>query len=298
MKPASTIILILFLVVGICGVVYAGPAEVQSIQISPAETAIGQRPQIIGSISGGSVRGEVTVIAVVVLPDHTVKSWTWKNIVLGPGEVKKITVPQEYEAKLAGVYKVDFNIYSKDMRPIHRLSRTFVVKEASEQTAVAAGQPKPAKEAAGAAETRRFGIGAFGNAANPAGGATIVVWSSKFAGLQGSYSTGKFTTVEGRLLFRLPLSSGFNPYLGIGYASVSTERTVEILNQKATFRDEGVSGVVGVELPLSRSLVGYAEVCGANIDLKKIVGNGTISGTASVKYAPVSVGAGIIWYLF
>jgi outer membrane protein W len=80
--------------------------------------------------------------------------------------------------------------------------------------------------------------------------------------------------------------------------AVSTERTVEVVGEKATFRDSGISGAVGVEIPLGKNTVGYAEISGADIDLKKDVTSGGTSGTASVKYAPVTVGLGIVWYLF
>lgn len=202
---------------------------------------------------------------------------------------------------MAGTYKVDFNVYTKDMRPLHRLSRSFVAIDAKQPAAEPkkrAGAAAAAGEAGAAAGAHYLGIGAYANTVNTAGGATLLVWSSSYVGLQGSYSAGNFTTTEGRLLVRFPLSSGISPYIGVGYLSVATERTVEVLGEKATFRDNGVSGVVGVEVPLSKNIVGYAEISGANINLKKEINNGVVSGTASVKYSPVTVGVSLVWYLF
>jgi hypothetical protein len=147
-------------------------------------------------------------------------------------------------------------------------------------------------------ENRHVGVGIYANTLNGAGGAMILLWPFKYVGLQGSYTTGSFTITEGRVLARLPLSSGINPYLGAGYLIVNTERSVELINVREKFQDKGVSGVIGVEIPLSRRLSGYIEVCGASIDLKKEIRTGTVTGTASVKYAPVSIGIGIAYFLF
>jgi hypothetical protein len=55
---------------------------------------------------------------------------------------------------------------------------------------------------------------------------------------------------------------------------------------------------VGVEVPLGRRVYGYLEVSGAKIDLHETVTNGAQTVEASVKYAPVTIGAGIVFYLF
>ena len=126
----------------------------------------------------------------------------------------------------------------------------------------------------------------------------MILWPFKYVGLQGSYTVGSFTITEGRVLARMPLSSGINPYLGVGYLNVSTEKSVNIINVKEKFQDSGVSGVIGVELPLGKDFFGYVEICGASIDLKKEVTSGSITGTASVKYSPVSIGLGLVYFLF
>ena len=126
----------------------------------------------------------------------------------------------------------------------------------------------------------------------------MILWPFKYVGFQGSYTAGSFTITEGRVLVRLPLSSGINPYLGVGYLNVKTEETVEVINTRETFQDSGPSGVVGVEIPLGKDFYGYVEICGSSIDLKKEVTNGPITGTASVKYSNVSIGLGIVYFLF
>jgi len=306
-------ITLLFLIAS--GASYAAPArpvEILSIQIVPSEARIGAHPEITGRIKAHEIKTpneilEINVIAAVVRPDHVMKSWTWKNVRMRAGEVRTFVVPKEYEIKSAGSYKVDFNVYTPDMRPLHRLSKTFVAVDATQPpvkkmvpeeaiTDAAASPPKPVS--GHPVESRHIGFGLYANALNGAGGATMLLWPFKHVGLQASYMAGSFTIAEGRLLVGFPLSSGFNPYVGAGYVEVATERSVEVVDIKTTFRDSGISGVIGVEFPLGRKVYGYFEVSGASIDLKKEVTNGTISGTATVEYAPVTIGIGIVYFLF
>lgn len=297
-------VLLLLFVSGAFHAALAGPVEVQSIQIAPAETKVGIYPEITGSVNMNKVNVpgetvEVIVIAVVFRPDHVMKSWIWKNIYIKAGEVKKFTIPKEYSVTLAGTYKVDFDVYTKDMKPLHRVSKNFVVIEPS-QPLVKTITPKKesAQATAQPSEYPHFGVGLYANTLNPSGGATVLLWPLKYVGIEGTYTVGSFTTTEGRLLARFPLSSGINPYIGIGYLSVSTEKTVDAIGVKSKFKDSGVSGVIGTEIPLSKIIYGYVELSGANIDLKQNVTNGVLTGTATVKYAPVTVGIGIVYYLF
>jgi hypothetical protein len=306
----AAVVLLLF-GLGAYHAAYAGTVVVQSIQISPAETLIGKYPEIIGAVkaNGGKTPDEImeiTVIASLVRPDNVVKSWTWKKISIKAGEARGFSIPKEYDVNLKGVYKVDFSVYSQDMRPLNKLSKSFNVADQS-LTPVLKAPQEPAK---GETETsfgkaysrqvddQRVGFGAYVNTVNTAGGATILLWPSKYVGFQGSYTVGNFTTTEARLLARLPVSSGFNPYFGLGYVNVTTERTVDVVNIKATFKDSGVSGVIGVEVPLGKRVFGYVEISGAAIDLKKEVSNGAQSGTAEVKYSPVTVGFSIVYFAF
>jgi hypothetical protein len=312
--PNTKIILqtvLLLLLLGAFHVAFAGPVEVQSIHIAPAETKIGIYPDITGSIKVNNGNGpgntvELTVIAVVFRPDHVMKSWVWKNVTMKAGEVRLFIIPKEYAVTLAGSYKVDFNVYTEDMRPLHRLSNVFVATDSSlqsDKTVTRITGTSPAATFQGSvskekAHYHHIGVGIYGDTLNLTGGATILLWPFKSVGLQGTFTGGRFTTVEGRLIARYTLSAGVNPYVGIGYLTVSTERTVDVIGSKEKFRDSGASGVVGLEIPLTRSLHGYAEISGAAIDLKKEVVNGASSGTAAVKYSQVTAGAGIVYYLY
>jgi hypothetical protein len=304
--------LLLFLLVsGAAHSAFAGPVEIQSIQIVPSETTVGRHPEITGSIKATKAlaRGKtlvITVIAVVVRPDHVVKSWKWKDVLMRTGDIRSFTIPKEYEMKLAGTYKVDFNVYSRDMLPLHRLSKTFVavapsLQPAIKRTPVDGGARTVAtseRAAGGPAEFRSIGVGLYANTLNSTGGATMLLWPFKHVGLQASYAVGSFTIAEGRLLARYPFSSGITPYLGAGYLNVTTERSVEVIGIKTRFQDSGVSGVIGVEVPLGKHIFGSIELSGASIDLKKEVISGGITGTASVKYAPITIGISIVYFLF
>jgi outer membrane protein W len=301
-KTIKLLVVILLFGLGVVDTSIAGPVEIQAIQISPVETTTGKYPSITANIkaitSPASNKAiEINVIASMALPNNIVKSWTWKKISMRSGETRKFSIPKEYDVKLAGVYKVDFSVYTTDMRPLHRLSKSFVVADAKQPVTKSTNKAGVGADSASAA-FHHLGFGGYVNTVNTAGGATMFLWPNKYVGLQGSYSIGNFTTSEGRLLVRFPNSTGFNPYVGIGYMSVSTERTVEGIGTKAMFRDSGVSGAIGTEIPLSKNIVGYAEISGANIDLKKEVDVGGTPGTASVKYAPVTIGLSIVWYLF
>lgn len=290
---------------------FAGPIEITSLEIVPSEAAVGRHPEITGSIKatralarGGTL--VVTVIAVVVRPDHVVKSWTWKNVSMRTGDIRSFTIPNEYEMKSAGTYKVDFNVYSSDMQPLHRTSKRFTAVDSSRLTGKtipeevgALTEAASGRTAGSPAEYRGIGVGLHANTLNSTGGATMLLWPFKHAGLQASYAVGSFSIAEGRLLARFPLSSGIRPYLGVGYLDVTTERTVEVISVRTRFHDSGVSGVIGVEVPLGKSLFGSIEISGASIDdLKKEVTSGGITGTASVKFAPVTIGISMVYFLF
>ena len=305
------IVLLLILMSGAVYSVFAGPVEVPSIQIVPAETTVGRHPEITCSITTtqSMARGEVieiTVIAVVVRPDHVVKSWQWKNVKMRTGDIRSFTIPKEYGMKLAGTYKVDFNVYSKDMLPLHRLFKTFVAVDRTTTSAKTtaleedrARSETTAGRAAGRhAEYPHLGVGLYADTLHSTGGATMLLWPFKHVGLQASYSVGSFSIAEGRILARLPLSSGITPYMGAGYLKVTTERSVELIGIKTGFQDSGVSGVVGVEVPLGENVFGSVEVSGASINLKKEVVSGSITGTASVKYSPITIGINIVYFLF
>ena len=295
------------------GAAIAAQVELQAIQIRPIEVTSGKHPEIIGSIKSKTYDETVTVnvIASITGPDNAVKTWKWEKILVKPDETKGFSVPKEYDIQLAGVYKVEFSVYSLDMQPLSKGMNRFIVSAAplSAGTTTTPTTPKTQKTGsagAGAAAKKaarrpadypRFGLGLQGNVVNGAGGATMQFWPFKQVGLQASYTMGYFTTTEARLLVRFPRAR-FTPYFGLGFASVSTERTVEVVNITTTFSDTGVTGALGAEMPLRKNIKGYVEISGAAISLKKEVTDGTLIGTAEILYSPVTVSAGVVFFLF
>jgi hypothetical protein len=279
----------------------AAPVEVGPIQVTPQTTLIGQHPRITAEVKRTTLKATqqsivVNVIAVVVLPDNRTKSWTWKNVALARGAAKEFSLPNEYDVKLAGKYKIAFHVYSADMR--HRLgtrSTTFSVilpSPPAERKVPERAEAPPHR----VAERNFFGVGVYGNILNPAGGATLMLWPFQNIGLQGTYTVGTFTSYEARLLAKLDFSPRYHPYIGAGYLSVSKE--ADIIGITTEFRDKSVSGVIGVEIPLGRSTFGYIEVSGNAIHLEKMVTNGTQTVKSTVEYTPATIGIGIVYYLF
>jgi len=311
LKIIMPVVLLLLLGPGASHAAFAGTVEIQSIQIVPVEPMAGEHPDITGTVKAESAKAtgetmEIIVFASLTRPDHAVKVWTWKEIRIKAGESKVFSVPDEYKVKLRGVYKVDFTVYSKDMVPLNKLSKSFtvvepshpLVKTTSQETVTGSTGISSEKASGRPAYDQHIGVGAYVNTVNTAGGATVLLWPLTYVGLQGSYTVGEFTTAEVRLLARLPLAAGINPYLGVGYVNVATERTVDTIGIKTTFKDSGVSGVIGVEIPLRKSVFGYVEISGAAIDLKKEVTSGGLTGTAEVNYSPLTVGFSIVYYVF
>jgi len=310
MTMPAALVLLLWPGASHADIAIAGKVEIESIQILPAETTAGKHPEITGTIKAISAKVpgepmEVNVVATLVRPDNSVKSWTWKKIMIRDGEARGFSLPKEYDVKMEGVYKVNFGVYSKDMRPLHNLSKSFAVVDSS-RPRVSTTSPQLATGGTGTSfrksfrrpDYHRIAAGVTLNAVNTARGATLLYWPFKHLGLQASYSMGAFTTAEARLLARHPLSAGFTPYLGLGYASVSAERTVDVIGIKTTFKDSGVSGVIGAEIPLTRRVSGHVEISVADIDLKKEVTNGGLTGLARVKYSPFSAGVSIVYFVF
>ncbi len=301
--PAITTILILLILANgeVALSTTAAPVEVGPIQVAPETTLIGQHPRITAEVKRTTLGAPqksivINVIAVVVLPDNRTKSWTWKNVALARGAAKKFSPPDEYDVKLAGKYKIEFHVYSADMR--HRFgtrSTTFSVISPSlpaEHKVPARAEAPPHR----VAERNSFGVGVYGNMLNPAGGATLMLWPFQNVGIQGTYTVGTFTSYEARLLVKLDLSPRYHPYIGAGYLSVSKE--TDIIGITTEFRDKSVSGVIGVEILLGRSTFGYVEVSGTAIDLQKMVTNGMQTVKSTVEYAPATIGVGIVYYLF
>lgn len=275
------------------------PVTVETIRISPAAVLPGQHPAITASI-GTSVKQamEVAVVAVVTRPDHVVKSWQWKRVVITPGEKTSLSLSKDYSTMRSGSYKVEFLVYSPDMkRRLSALARTFTVSTHAREPAPPPRERRARElKPASAPERMHLGVGAYGNALNPAGGATLMLWPWRSVGLQGIYTEGTFTSYEGRLLVKLSRSSVFAPYLGAGYLHVSKNETV--IGIDTEIKDAAATGVFGAEIRLGKRVRGYVEVSGTSIRLEKDVTNGPQTARVKVTHAPVTIGAALVWSFF
>lgn len=284
-----------------------GGIDLKPITVTPALLSPGQHPNIearlVRAQSGTDAYVVVNVIATVTRPDNRTRSWNWEKIKISRAAARTITVPKEYDTSAAGTYRVEVLVYSGDMK--HRLARrshTFDVVERRQSETSGKKTPTKAREGAaidtaGRERTRTYmGLGIYGNALNPAGGGMVLLWPSKYVGLEGIYSTGEFTSYEGRLIAKIDRSQKVSFYGGIGYIQVTTEK--DIIGVATRFSDSGVSGVVGVEAALGDKVLLHVEVSAARIELEQTVTSGAQTVKASVKYAPVTIGIGLVLMVF
>jgi hypothetical protein len=284
-----------------------GGIDLKPITVTPALLSPGQHPNIdarlVRAPSGTDAYVVVNVIATVTQPDNRTRSWNWKKIKISRAAARTITVPKEYDTSAAGTYRVEVLVYSGDMK--HRLakrSHTFDVVERRQSEKSGKQAPARAREGAAidmAAQERPrtyLGLGIYGNALNPAGGGMVLLWPSKYVGLEGIYSTGEFTSYEGRLLAKTDLSKKYSLYGGIGYIQVTTKK--DIIGVTTRFSDSGVSGVAGVEAALGNKVRLHLEVSAARIELEQTVTSGAQTVKASVEYAPVTIGIGLVLMVF
>ncbi len=308
MKQLSTLILaglLLVFAAGTASAASSAAAEVRSITVAPGSPVQGQVPSITVLIARTKEPAPVepaafNIITVITLPNNMIKSSMRRGERFERGQSREFAVPRFFETKLTGTYKVEFHVYSADMRRrLATAAKTFTVGPgAPAMVAPPATQAAVKKEEPKRPEAGRpvFGLGIYGNALNPAGGGTAILWPFEHVGIQGIYTVGMFTTKEARLLVKIGEVAGTHPYFGVGYLNVSKEDT--IIGVSTTFKDSGISGVIGTEIPLGRRWFGYVEVSGTSIDLKQTVTSGSQTVNASVSYAPVTIGAGIVYYLF
>jgi len=299
---AVIIVVLEFFVLHVVPDVYAASSEVVDlgpITVAPDHLSQGQYPNIETRVSkapkAAGERVVVNIIAVVTQPDNRVRSWNWQKVSISRGADRLITVPKEYDTTITGTYRVEVNVYSSDMkRRYASRSRSFTVQRRKEPQEVKKGA---AIGAAGAERERVYaGLGLYGNALNPAGGGTLFLWPSRYVGVQGIYSTGVFSSYEGRLLVKRDFSSKYSVYGGIGYIHVTAEK--DIIGVTTQFEDGGMSGVVGVEVSLGKKVLLYIETSAAKIDLEKTVTNGSQTVNATVEYAPVTIGISLVMAIF
>jgi len=284
-----------------------GEINLGSIAVTPVRLSPGEYPNIEARVSlakgGTGASVVVNVIAVMTQPDNRVRSWNWKKVKISQDAAKTITIPKEYDTSAVGTYRFEIMVYSNDMkRRLARRSRTFDVVERSKKEKPGKMEPYEAKKGAaidtpGQERTRTYmGLGIYGNALNPAGGGMVLLWPSKYVGIEGIYTAGEFTSYEGRLIVKIDRSQKYGFYGGIGYIHVTTVK--DIIGVPTRFSDSGMSGVVGVEVALGKKVLLHVEANTAQIELKQIVTSGAETVKASVKYAPVSIGVGLVLMVF
>jgi hypothetical protein len=307
MRQHSIHILAAALVLSAVGVSHAARpgVEVRSVTVVPEVLAPGGKPAIKAVIArtktGPREPAAFNIIAVVTLPNNVVRSSMWKNEPFERGQSREFDAPSFFDTSLTGTYTIRFHVYSRDMRRrLATRARTFTVAVGAPARSRQAAKPVPAehRQQTKQPEAQRpvFGLGIYGNALNPAGGGTVILWPFEHLGVQGSYTVGRLTSTEARLLVRFGKTAGVYPYLGAGYINVSEE--ADIIGVPTEFKDSGMSGVVGAEVPFERRWYGYIEVSGSSINLQETVTNGAQTVRAKVSYAPVSICAGIVFYLF
>jgi len=302
-------------------------AEVYSITISPGAVTTNSYPEIKGfvrntSLSSNDAGGKAAFDVVVEITNAqgVQKSMVWRDVRFAADQRKSYTTAHSYDIGQPGNYKVVYSVYNVGRTHLYAtLSKTFTV------TAPAAGKktepparPEKTRQPAKAetkkpeklkkaevieqpsrsidAERKYLGIGGYVNTLNFSGGGTLVFWPLKDLAVQGTYGVGTFTSYEGRVFYRLPLSSGWKPYFGAGYLHAA--RDTNVIGLKTTVAGSSVTAFGGVELPLTRSLYGYVDISGTSLKLKKDVANGIQAATVKVDYAPVTINVGVVFYLF
>ena len=160
-----------------------------------------------------------------------------------------------------------------------------------------------AKEASDLQESKKasqgkksVGIGLYVNTLNLSAGPTVILWPSNKFAIQGSYGVGTFTSYEIRGLYKFNLSSDFKPYLGAGY--IHAEKQATVIGVDTMISGDSFSIFAGVELPIYKRLFAYVDVSGTPMKVEKDVTSTTSSAKATVDYIPVTIGTGVVLYLW
>jgi len=298
-------------------------AEVYSITISPDTVTAGTYPEIKGYVRNASItsngnggKAAFDVVAVITTPNGSQKSMIWRDVRFNADQRKSYPAANSYDIKQAGTYKVVYSVYNTDRTQLYAtLSKSFTVSSAAavkkpEPAAKVQKKPEAAKpekpkkseiaeqpyKKARDKERKYVGVGAYVNSLNLSYGGTLVFWPLENLAIQGAYGVGTFTSYEGRVFYRLPLSTDFKPYFGAGF--LHAERDATVIGLKTTIAGDSYTVFGGVEMKLYKSLYGYVDVSGTPMKLKKDVVNGSQAATVTVEYAPVTICTGLVFYLF
>lgn len=143
---------------------------------------------------------------------------------------------------------------------------------------------------------KTLGFGGYINTINLSAGPTLIVWPSENFALQGSYGAGTYTSYEARGFYRFNPLSRLKPYFGAGYIHADKQATV--IGVDTTISGDSFSVFGGIETVLYKNLYLYADVSATPIKLEKDVRSSTQRATVTVDYTPVTVGAGVVFYVW
>lgn len=143
---------------------------------------------------------------------------------------------------------------------------------------------------------KTVGIGGYVNTLNFSAGPSVILWPTERLAVHGSYGVGTFTSYDVRGLYRFDTSSSFKPYIGAGY--IHAEKESKVIGVDTTISGNSYSIFGGIEKHLYRNLYTYVDISGTSMKLEKDVKSSTQSATVKVEYTPVTVNAGIIFYIW
>lgn len=278
------------------------------------------------------------VKVVVTFPNKSKKTWWWKDSNFLPSQKKAYPLVKNYDISQPGQYLIEFSIYNGSKKNlISSLSKTFTVKETvvkapspipivketaetpkTETTPSTVSEAKPivaskaeapamqpqkkvATQPPDQAARRYIGIGGFANTINFSGGPTLILWPLKNLAIQGSYGWGTFESYEIRSFYRFDLSSMLKPYLGAGY--LHTERDFEVTysgtTAEGTMKGNSYTVFGGIELSLIKDrLAFYTDISGTPLKLEDDVMIGADTVKVSMDYSPVTIGTGLVFYIW
>jgi len=168
------------------------------------------------------------------------------------------------------------------------------------QPEILKGDSKILREAEHTAPVRSkrkyIGAGGYVNTINLSAGPTLILWPFKNIALQASYGVGTFTSFEARGFYSFDLSESLNPYLGAGYLHV--EKDVTAIGLNTTVKEDSFTIFGGIELPIYKRLFAYVDVAGTPMKLEKDVTDGSRRAKVTVSYSSVTIGMGLVFYIF
>jgi outer membrane protein with beta-barrel domain len=310
-------------------------AEIFAITITPSSLPTGSYPEITGFVrntsspaNGKNGFAKFDVTAVVTLPNGSQKSLLWHDVSFSADQRKSYNYGKNYDIRQPGTYKVVYYVHDSGRKHLYTsVSKTFTVSSPAAtpqpappaeskkgtvtepaarpvpqvQKTIATQLPGPSTfvhpaEIETGSERKFIGIGGFIDGINFSAGPSLIFWPLKNIAIQGTYGFGTFVSYEARVFYRVPLSQRLNPYFGAGF--LHAERSATIIGVDTKIKGDSFTAFAGVELPLHNKIRAYIDLSGTPLKLEKDVTTTTKQATGVVKYSPVTVGAGIVFYLF